>query len=57
MNFKVDVSNKRVKLSLQVAKTVPTPTVGNYDLGRSAFSKFGLDAHSEHGFPLVDEED
>ncbi|NIT36987.1 MAG: hypothetical protein GTN49_10905, partial [candidate division Zixibacteria bacterium] len=57
LNFKVDVSNKRVKLSLQVAKTVPTPTVGNYDLGRSAFSKFGLDAHSEHGFPLVDEED
>ncbi len=57
LNFKVDVSNKRIKLSLKVAKTVPTPTVGNFDLGRSAFSSFGLDAHSEHGFPLVDEED
>jgi hypothetical protein len=55
--FKSDVTSKKIKLSMAVAKTVPIPTVGNFDLGRSAFSKFGLDTHSEHGFPLVDEED
>jgi hypothetical protein len=56
-DFKGEVLGGKIKLSLPVAKTVPTPTVGNFDLGRSAFSKFGLDAHSEHGFPLVNEED
>jgi hypothetical protein len=55
--FSGDVVGSKIKLSLPVAKTIPTPTVGNFDLGRSAFSKFGLDTHSEHGFPLVDEED
>ena len=55
--FKSDVTAKKIKLSLPVAKTVPLPTVGNFDLGRSAFSKFGLDVHSEHGFPFTDEED
>jgi hypothetical protein len=54
--FKRDVTRKKIKLSLAVAKTVPVPTVGNFDLGRSAFSKFGLDNHSEHGFPFPDEE-
>jgi hypothetical protein len=55
--FKGDIAAKRIKLSLSVAATVPTPTVGNFDLGRSAFSKFGLDTHSKHGFPFTDEED
>jgi hypothetical protein len=55
--FSGDVVGSKIKLSLPVAKTVPTPTVGNFDLRRSAFSSFGLDAHSEHGFPLVDDED
>jgi hypothetical protein len=54
--FKGDVASKKIKLSLPVAMTVPIPTVGNFDLGRSAFSSFGLDAHSEHRFPLVDDE-
>jgi len=54
--FKGDVASKKIKLSLPVAMTVPIPTVGNFDLGRSAFSSFGLDAHSEHHFPLVDDE-
>jgi hypothetical protein len=56
-DFKRDVTRPRIKLSLDVAKTVPIPTVGNFDLGRSAFSRFGLDNHSEHGFPLPDEEE
>lgn len=55
--FKHDIIHRRLKLSLPVAQTVPTPTVGNIGLGKSAFSAFGLNAHSEHGFPLPDEED
>ncbi|NIT37433.1 MAG: hypothetical protein GTN49_13215 [candidate division Zixibacteria bacterium] len=55
--FKRDVTRSRIKLSLSVASTVPKPTVGNLDLGRSDYSQFGLDGVSEHGFPLVNEED
>jgi hypothetical protein len=57
LEFKEDVSKRKIKLSLAVAKTVPTPTVGNFDLSRSAFSRFGLDTHSEHGFPFNDEDE
>jgi hypothetical protein len=57
LEFKEDVSKGKIKLSLAVSKTVPTPTVGNFDLGRSAFSQFGLETHSEHGFPLNEEDD
>lgn len=57
LEFKGDVSKGKIKLSLSVAKTVPTPTVGNFDLGRSAFSRFGLNTHSEHGFPLAEEDE
>jgi hypothetical protein len=53
LEFKEDVSKGKIKLSLAVAKTVPTPTVGNFDLGRSALSRFGLDTYSEHGFPFI----
>jgi hypothetical protein len=56
-NFRGAVFASRVKLSLPVAATVPTPTVGNFDLGRSAYSRFGLDTHPEHAFPLADEDD
>ena len=55
--FGEDIVKSKIKLSLPVAKTVPIPTVGNFDLGRSAFSKFGLNTHAEHGFPFPDEED
>jgi len=50
--FKFDVAHNKVKLSLTVAKTMPTPSVGNFDLGRSAFSKFGLNKHPGPGFPF-----
>jgi hypothetical protein len=56
-SFKENLQAVKIRLALPVAKTVPLPTVGNFDLGRSAFSKFGLDTHSEHGFPFTDEED
>jgi hypothetical protein len=55
-DFRENVQNRKIKLSLAVAKSVPLPTVGNFDLDRSAFSKFGLDKHSEHGFPFDDED-
>ena len=55
--FKRDVTRKKIKLSLAVAKTVPIPTIGNFDHGESADSQFGLDAGREYGFPLVNEED
>ena len=55
--FKGDVAAKKIKLSLAVAKTVPLPTAGNFDLKSSPHSRFGLDKHSEYGFPLIDEED
>jgi hypothetical protein len=55
--FKGDVIRRKIKLSLQVASSVPKPTVGNFDLKSSPHSRFGLDAHSEHGFPLNNEED
>ena len=56
-NFKRDVAQSRIKLSLPVASTIPTPTVGNFDLGRSAHSQFGLDAHSDPAFPFINEDD
>jgi hypothetical protein len=56
-DFRENIQSRRIKLSLSVAKSVPLPTVGNFDLGRSAFSKFALDTHSEHGFPFPDEDD
>jgi hypothetical protein len=55
--FKRDVTRKKIKLSLAVAKTVPVPTVGNFDLGSSPHSRFGLDGLSEHGFPFDNGED
>jgi hypothetical protein len=57
LEFKEDVSKAKIKLSLAVSKTVPIPTVGNFELGRSAFSQFGLDNHSEHGFPFDNDDD
>jgi hypothetical protein len=56
-DFRENIQNRKIKLSLSIAKSVPLPTVGNINLGRSAFSKFGLDMQSEHGFPFDDEED
>ena len=56
-NFKMDLLRRRIKLSLPVSANVPKPTVGNIDVGRSAFSRFGLDTRSEHGFPLPNDED
>jgi len=55
--FSEDVVASKIKLSLPVAKTVPIPTVGNFDLGRSAFSKFGLDGLSDYAVPLINDED
>jgi hypothetical protein len=55
--FKNEIARGRIKLSLNVASSVPKPTVGNFDLGRSAFSRFGLDTNSEHGFPGVNNDD
>jgi hypothetical protein len=55
--FSEDIVGSKIKLSLPVAKTVPTPTVGNFGLRNSAFSRFNLDSGSQHGFPLIDEED
>jgi hypothetical protein len=56
-NFKREIQARKIKISLPVAKTVPTPTVGNFDLGSSRHSRFGLDGLSEHKFPLRDDED
>ena len=56
-DFKGEVLRAKIKLSLPVATTVPTPTVGNFDLGSSPHSQFGLDTHSDHGIPLVNDED
>ena len=56
-NFKMDLLRRRIKLSLPVSSNVPKPTVGNLELGRSDHSQFGLDTHSEHGFPFANEED
>ena len=55
--FKKDLTSSRIKLSLPVAGTVPKPTVGNFDLKRSAFSKFGLDTHSGCPLPLPKDEE
>ena len=55
--FKRDIIRGVIKVSLPVSSTVPKPTVGNFDLDRSAFSKFGLDKNTEFGFPLGDEEE
>jgi hypothetical protein len=56
-NFKMDLLRRRIKLSLPVSSNVPKPTVGSLDLGRSDHSQFGLDSHSENGFPLANEEE
>jgi hypothetical protein len=55
--FKRDVIRRDIKLSLPVASTVPKPTVGNFGFGSSPHSQFGLDVHSAHGFPLINEEE
>ena len=55
--FKRDVIRHDIKLSLPVASTAPKPTVGNFNLSESHYSRFGLDAHYEHGFPFVNDED
>ncbi|MEE8640317.1 MAG: hypothetical protein V3T41_07900 [bacterium] len=55
--FKREVSWAKIKLSLPVAKTVPTPTVGNISLGRSSHSVFGLDVPAGGGFPFTDDDD
>ncbi len=55
--FKRDIIRGVIKVSLPVSSTVPTPTVGNFDLNRSAFSEFGLDNNTEFGFPLEAEEE
>ncbi len=53
--FKQDIGRGVIKLSLQVASTVPTPTVGNFP-GKSPYSRFGLDANAEYGFPKTNED-
>jgi hypothetical protein len=55
--FKHDLINRRVKLSLPVAQTVPKPTVGNFGLSRSEHSVFGWDVPRKGGFPFKDEEE
>ena len=55
--FKRDVTFNKIKLGLDVASTIPTPTVGNFQLGRSTGSQFGLDGRTEYGFPLENEEE
>jgi len=55
--FKSAILTGKIKLSLAVAATVPIPTVGNFNLARSAHSQFGVDTNSEYGFPLVNEEE
>ncbi|MEE8639817.1 MAG: hypothetical protein V3T41_05345 [bacterium] len=55
-DFKSNVMRVKIKLSLPVAKTIPTPTVGNFDLRSSNHSKFGLDIHGGNGFPLKEED-
>jgi hypothetical protein len=55
--FKKDLTSSRIKLSLPVARTIPKPTLGNFGLGRSAFSKFGLDTHSGWPLPVPEDEE
>jgi hypothetical protein len=55
--FKRAIGRNSIKLSLPVALTIPKPTVGNIDLGRSDYSQFGLNGHTENGFPLINDED
>ena len=54
--FKQDVGRRVIKLSLQIASTVPTPTVGNLALSKSPYSRFGLDANAEYSFPENNED-
>ncbi len=54
--FKQDIGRGVIKLSLQVASTVPTPTVGNLALSKSPYSRFGLDANAEYSFPENNED-
>jgi hypothetical protein len=56
-DFRVGVIRRRIKLSLTVASTVPKATVGNVNLNSSTYSQFGLSGLSEHGFPLINDED
>lgn len=55
--FKSDLYRGRVKLSLPVSATVPRPQVGNLKHAESAYSQFGLNNLSEHGFPLANEDE
>jgi hypothetical protein len=55
--FKGDVLRSQLKLSLKVSRNIPTPTVGNFDLGKSAFSSFGLNKHPGPGFPFGEDDD
>ena len=55
-NFKYDILNRRVKLSLPVSVSVPKPTVGNFGLSSSPHSVFGLDVPAGGGFPFDDED-
>jgi hypothetical protein len=55
--FKEDILSNKIKLSLAVAATKPLPTVSNFELPKSAFSRFGLDMHSDYGFPSEGEDD
>lgn len=54
--FRKDVQDRRVKLSLTPAATQPAPSVTNLDLGTSEYSQFGLDPLHDNGFPLVNDE-
>jgi hypothetical protein len=56
-NFRYDISKRQIKLALPVAQTTPTPTVGNFELGKSVFSRFGLNTDGLPKFPLGDEDD
>jgi hypothetical protein len=55
-DFSGKVLRSKIKLSLPVAKTIPKPTVGNFDLSSSSHSKFGLDVPGGNGFPFKDED-
>ena len=54
--FKTDILRSTIKLTLPVTATVPTPTIGNFELRQSGHSRFGLDINNVTGFPLAEEE-
>jgi len=55
-DFSGKVLRSKIKLSLPVAKTIPKPTVGNFDLRSSSRSVFGLDVPGGSRFPLEEED-